>query len=164
MATARPPQPRRGGLAVAIVQAPVHDGNHGLPGRQDREEECCARQCIFAWGWGMVLGRRFPCPFTKGSARVRRVIPLRRPRCPVSRSRPASCCKTAKSDGRAWSLEHRRSPHVRSGAVDDRVRDVYYANRPVVAGGASSDDERGRGRAGQRQWPLDRPAVSFSLR
>ena len=31
-------------------------------------------------------------------------------------------------------MEHRRSPHVRSGAVDDRVRDVYYANRPVVEG------------------------------
>ena len=50
-------------------------------------------------------------------------------------------------------MEHRRSPHVRSGAVDDRVRDVYYANGPVVERGPSSDDERGRGRAGQRQWP-----------
>ena len=29
--------------------------------------------------------------------------------------------------------------------------DVSYANRPVVERGPSSDDERGRGRAGQRQ-------------
>ena len=105
----------------------------------------------------MVVGSLF----TKGSARVCRVVPLRRPRCPVSRSRPASCCKTAKSDGRAWSLEHRRSPHVRSGAVDDRVRDVYYANRPVVVRRASSDDERGRGRAGQRQWPWQSGVSKF---
>ena len=31
-------------------------------------------------------------------------------------------------------MEHRRSPHVRSGAVDDRARDVCYANGPVVEG------------------------------
>ena len=27
-----------------------------------------------------------------------------------------------------------RGPHVAGGAVEDRVRDVYYANRPVVEG------------------------------
>ena len=54
-------------------------------------------------------------------------------------------------------MEHRRSPHVRSGAVDDRVRGVYYANRPVVDGGAKFDDKRAAAR-GNANGPLtDRP-------
>ena len=39
------------------------------------------------------------------------------------------------------SMELGASDGARTCAVDDRVRDVCYANGPVVAGGASSDDD-----------------------
>ena len=99
-----PPQPRCRGLAVAIVQAPVHDGNDALAGRQGREE-------------------------AKGGPHGWCAVPLRCPGHPP----PAQLLETAKSDVRAWSLSSGRGF---ARAVDDRVRDVCYENRPVVAGGA----------------------------
>ena len=58
-------------------------------------------------------------------------------------------------------MELGASDGARTCAVDDRVRDVYSANGPVVERGPSSDDERGRGRAGQRQMALQSGVSKF---
>ena len=113
-----------------------------------------------AGGWSYRAA--FPLPVLQRAARAFvDWFPLRRARC-LGRSPAVQLLAKQQNlmgEHGTWSIGR-----ARTCAVDDRVRDVCYGNRPVVAGGASSDDERGRGRAGQRQWPLDRPAVSFSLR
>ena len=51
-----------------------------------------------------------------------------------------------------------RGPHVAGGAVEDRVRDVYYANRPVVEGDralmmSAAAAARGNANGPLTDWP-----------
>ena len=110
-----------------------------------------------AGGWSYRAA--FPLPVLQRAARAFvEWFPLRRSRC-LGRSPAVQLLAKQQNlmgEHGTWSIGR-----ARTCAVDDRVRDVCYANRPVVAGGPSSDDERGRGRAGQRQWPWHSGVSTF---